>query len=191
MAPRRPGVLDPLRQRVRRLQLVVVIGFAAFVVGSILSVALLRAIGPVVAGAPAPVVVLLHTALTRLWLLVILPLVWWALARIIPVRPWSTAIGSAASGEVFLLALDFVSGGVGAWFRGVLPLVLQVATLGLGIWLTGRTIALARVSADRAQAQAQARAAAREAEYRAFAEASAAVADQVAAREGEKPTPPS
>ncbi|MHB8877966.1 MAG: hypothetical protein ACYC8T_30085, partial [Myxococcaceae bacterium] len=148
-------MLDPVRVRVRRFQLVLGMGFLAFVIGAIISSALLMRVQPRVQalGSPALAFVVLM-GVSRLWVWAVLPAICYGAARILDLRPWTTAIGAALTGELFLLAIEGVSSGLEGLARPWPVLALQVATLVGGVLLTRAAVAAARAAAVKTEAAA-------------------------------------
>lgn len=182
----KPGVLDPLRVRVRRFQFIVGLGFLSLVVGAMLSVSLVLRLHSRVNALPSdflriPVVV----ALEDLWVLAVLPAFCYGAARIVALRTWTTAVGAALSGGVFVLALNFVRDGadglITGWsFMSALHLLAFVG----GILLSARAIRAGRAAAERGSADAEAKAAARKSEYDEFLKAAEAGGERLEQREG-------
>ena len=132
--------VQPLSVRLRRAQFVAGLGVGALVLGSLASAALTLRLSARAAELPSLLRWVLLLGVGRLWLLLFLPLLCYAAARVLALRPRSTAVGAALSGEAFLVAMDLARAGLsGLW--SVLPLALvRVGTLLLGVWLSERAV---------------------------------------------------
>ncbi len=185
---KKPGLLDPLRARVRRLQLVVGMGFLAFVLGSIVSASLVMRLQVRMQGIESVVVgFFVHALVSRLWVYGVFPAMCYAAGRIFDLRPWSTAIGGALTGELFLFGIEVVNRGLAGVHRHWLETTLRACSLALGIALARWAIVQARAASERAEQEAAKAAEARTAEYQSFL----AEAERVASlREQSPPTPP-
>lgn len=150
MSTPKKAVLEPLRVRVRRLQFIVGLGFLALVVGSVLSSALtLRLISRVDALSLTVLRFAIALGLQNLWVLVVLPLLCYGAARVIELRPWSTALGAGVTGQLFLVALEFVQAGVDGWVeRGWLFTALQWGVFAGGVVLSQRAVVRGRAAAE-------------------------------------------
>ncbi|WP_199741848.1 hypothetical protein [Corallococcus sp. CA047B] len=175
MSPK-PGVLEPLRVRIRRFQFIVGLGFLSLVLGAMLSVSLMARLKGLVGALPAQFLQLVvAVVLQDLWVLGVLPALCYVGARIVPLRPWSTALGSAATGGVFVVALSFVSDGGDVLTQGWgLASVLRLATFAGGILLSAQAIRAGRTAAERGSSAAQVKAVARQSEYDEFLKAAEA-----------------
>jgi hypothetical protein len=148
--------LENARVRIRRFQLVVGVGFFSCAAGALVSLAIgnrLRDVMPQIQ--PVALAQLLAMAIRQLWEFAVLPVACWALARVMPISPWRTALGAVATGEVFLSALDFFTGNLSLWFRAPYLGGLRLAFIALGVVVTSRAIAFARSSAERAERAAR------------------------------------
>lgn len=183
--PRKPSPLDPVRARVRRVQFVVALGLFAAVVGAIFSAALSMRVAPRMDALGTLMRILVATAVSRLWVLAALPVTCYAGARVVPLKPASTAIGAAIAGEIFFGAVEVASGGLPALAPDIWAALLRVGTFALGALLSMRAIRAGRAAAERAEASAKRAAEANRAEYAAFA----AEAQKLAGRP-EAPPPP-
>ncbi|RKG64560.1 hypothetical protein D7V80_26485 [Corallococcus sp. CA054B] len=182
----KPSVLEPLRVRVRRFQFIVGLGFLSLVVGAMLSVSLALRLHARVNALPSdflriPVAVVLE----NLWVLAVLPALCYGAARIVALRTWTTAVGAAVSGGVFVIALNFVRDGfdglaTGWGFASALRVVAFVG----GILLSARAIRAGRAAAEKGSAEAEAKAAARKSEYDEFLKAAEAGGARLEQREG-------
>lgn len=185
MSPPKKTVLEPLRLRVRRFQFIAGLGFLALILGSVLSVSLAQRINVRVQALPFALLrSLIDLGLQKLWVLAVLPGLAYVAARIIDLRPWPTALGSAAAGQVFLLALEYVQGGVDGWVeRGVWNTLWEVGALALGVGITSRAVERGRAAVKRQGEQAQVQAAARQGEYDEFLQAAEREGEKIAQRE--------
>ncbi|MFP2895911.1 hypothetical protein [Corallococcus sp. 4LFB] len=182
----KPGVLEPLRVRVRRFQFIVGLGFLSLVLGAMLSVSLVLRLHSRVNALPSdflriPVAVVLED----LWVLAVLPALCYGAARIVALRTWSTAVGAAVSGGVFVVALNFVRDGLeglttGWSFASGLRIVAFVG----GTLLSARAIRAGRAAAEKGSAAAQEKATARKSEYDEFLKAAEAGGARLEQREG-------
>jgi hypothetical protein len=175
--PKKPGMLDPLRNRVRRAQLIVGVGFLAYVAGAILASSVVFRLNARVES-PA-----LGTVLAEMWLFTTLPGLFYVAARFIELRPWPSAAGAAATGEVFRFALDFVSTGWDWLERGVLAHLLRLLVVAGGVFFTQYVIRLARAHAGAAEAEAQKTAESKKGEYDEFAKEAERIAAKTEAKE--------
>lgn len=185
MSPK-PGRLDSLRVRVRRLQFIVGLGFLALVLGTWLTNGLTMRLEPRLQELPAVLLPLVAGVLRNLWALGVLPLLCYGAARIFDLQPLSTALGAVATGASFVLALVLVSGGLEAMFPRWDFLVLHGGMLAAGVLLSHRAVLKGRAEAARAAAQAQAQAQARKEEYQEFLREAERAAEKTAQREAER-----
>ena len=178
------ALLDPLRIRIRRFQFTVGLGFLALILGSVLSVALAqRLMGRVQALPFDGLRFAIGLGVQKLWVLAVLPALCYGAARVIELRPLSTALGAALSGQLFVLALEFIQDGVDGWVeRGWWVTGLEWAVFAAGVVLSHRAVARGRAAAQKQQAQAQQRASVRKDEYAEFL--------REAERTSDKSTPP-
>ncbi|MFY0524330.1 hypothetical protein ACN28I_14545 [Archangium gephyra] len=170
MSTQKKTVLEPLRLRLRRIQFTVGLGFLALVAGTVLTSAVsLRLAGRVGALPSWAIEFLLAPVLRHLWVLAALPVLCYGAARIIELSPWSTAIGAAATGLCFTLAIEFTSNGVDGWMAsGGLSLLAELAVVAGGVVITRRAVVRGRADAGKQQTQAQEKASARQDEYAEF-----------------------
>jgi hypothetical protein len=186
-------LLEPLRARVLRGQLVVGMGVGSAMLGAVLSVALLMRLQPwFEALGPGVLTRGLQSLLARLWVLGVLPIVCIAAARVIDLKPRRTAVITALSGEALFVALDLLQGGLGGLFRSVTWVAVRVVTLAAGVVLAELAITRGRRAAQRAQEAATRQAEARRSQYDELAreaERLAELADRRAASAAE-PTEP-
>ncbi|WP_367616421.1 hypothetical protein [Corallococcus exercitus] len=185
MSPK-PGVLEPLRVRVRRFQFIVGLGFLSLVLGAMLSVSLVLRLHSRVNALPSdflriPVAVVLED----LWVLAVLPALCYGAARIVALRTWSTAVGAAVSGGVFVVALNFVRDGLEGLTTGwSFASGLRILAFVGGTLLSARAIRAGRAAAEKGSAAAQEKAAARKSEYDEFLKAAEAGGARLEQREG-------
>jgi hypothetical protein len=176
------------RALIRRFQLVVGLGFLACAGGLMLSLAIGNRLHDVIPNLrPLALAQVIAMAIRQLWEYAVLPLVCYGAARIIPLSPWRTAAGAMATGELFLLALDYFTGMSGMWFHAPLLLVLHALSIGGGLWLSAIAIRRAGEGAAKAQKLALEAAERKRHEYDEFtreAERVAALPRQVSAPEG-------
>lgn len=171
------GRIEGVRAAVRRFQLVVGIGFVSCAAGLLLSLAVGTRLRNVVPNLhPLAVAQVAAMAIRQLWEYAVLPLACYGAARILPLSPWKTAVGAVATGELFLVALDFFTGMTGAWFHEPLLGALRLVSMGGGVGLSGLAILRARASAGRAEEVALAAAERRKSEYDAFVQEAERVA---------------
>ncbi|WP_241759185.1 hypothetical protein [Pyxidicoccus parkwayensis] len=163
------SVLEPLRVRIRRFQFIVGLGFISLVVGSVLSVSLTLRLSVRVQALPlGGMRLLMAVLLENLWVLVVLPGLCYAAARVMELKPWSTGGGGAASGAAFVLALNYVQSGTEGLWLGGLGSVLNVVAFGVGVVLSARAVMMGRAAASQQVNKAQAKAQERKSEYDEF-----------------------
>ncbi|MCY1021395.1 hypothetical protein [Pyxidicoccus sp. MSG2] len=180
------SVLEPLRVRIRRLQFIMGLGFIALIVGRGLGWVLIMRLTTRIQELPfAFLQMLAAVALVNLWLLVGLPLLCYGAARVIELRPWTTALGASATGLAFILMIDFVQGGADALWEGGLWSVLNVVTSAVGVVLSARAVVKGRAAAAQQVGKAQAKAQERKSEYDEFLRAAEAGAARLEQREAE------
>jgi len=163
------SVLEPLRVRVRRFQFIMGLGFIALIAGSILSVALTLRLSVRIQSVPVGVLrVALAVLLENLWVLGVLPLLCYGAARIMELRPWTTAGGAALTGAAFVNALAFVQNGAnGLWLGGV-GSFFSVVAFAVGLVISARAVMMGRDAAAQQTVKSQARAQERKSEYDEF-----------------------
>ncbi|CAM4314205.1 hypothetical protein [Corallococcus exiguus] len=182
----KPSALEPLRVRVRRFQFIVGLGFLSLVVGAMLSVSLVLRLHARVSALPSDFLrIPVAVALEDLWVLAVLPTLCYGAARIVALRTWTTAVGAALSGGVFVLALNFVRDGMESFTTGwtVASALRGLAFVG-GILLSARAIRAGRAAAEKGSAEAEAKAVARKSEYDEFLKAAEAGGARLEQREG-------
>jgi len=185
-----PSVLDAASQRVLRGAFTMGLGFIALLVGSIFAGYLHQRIGYRLEGTSYLFRWVVSRLLQRSWVLGVLPLAAYGVARIVPVRPWTTGIGAALTGEVLLGMLNILS--TGGEMTGV-DAVTTVVTLAGGVVLTAFAVKRG-VAAAAAVAEQKLRAAeAKKSEYDVFAREAQRLADRNAgeAPKAEAPSPES
>ncbi|WP_223763046.1 hypothetical protein [Corallococcus sp. AS-1-6] len=182
----KPGVLEPLRVRVRRFQFIVGLGFLSLVVGAMLSVSLVLRLHARVNALPSDLLrIPVAVVLEDLWVLAVLPVLCYGAARIVALRTWTTAVGAALSGGVFVIALNFVRDGFEGLATGwSFASALRVVAFVGGILLSARAIRAGRAAAEKGSAEAEAKAAARKSEYDEFLKAAEAGGARLEQREG-------
>lgn len=116
--------------------------------------------------------------LDRLWVVAVLPGLAYGASRAFDLRPWSTAIGAAVTGEFFLLALFAITPGLGALWAMPLVLAFRLLSLAGGVALTALAVKKGRAAALASERRAQEAAAAKKAEYDAFVQESERVAER-------------
>ena len=182
----KPSALEPLRVRVRRFQFIVGLGFLSLVVGAMLSVSLVLRLHARVSALPSDFLrIPVAVALENLWVLAVLPTLCYGAARIVALRTWTTAVGAALSGGVFVLALNFVRDGMESFTTGwTFASVLRGVAFVGGILLSARAIRAGRAAAEKGSAEAEAKAVARKSEYDEFLKAAEAGGARLEQREG-------
>ncbi|MCP3099965.1 hypothetical protein LZ198_13905 [Myxococcus sp. K15C18031901] len=168
MSPK-TSALEPLRVRIRRFQFIVGLGFLALIGGSILSVSLTLRLSQRIQSLPfGALKTLMAVVLENLWVLVVLPVLCYGAARVMELKPWNTAAGSAVSGAGFVLALGFVQGGVDSLWFGGLGSVLNVLAFGVGVVICARAVMMGRAAAEMQSQKAQNKSEDRRSEYDEF-----------------------
>jgi hypothetical protein len=181
-----PTLLQTANVRVTRLVFVVGVGFIAQITGALLTVALSGRLRPLLERAPFGWAFPVHVLLQSLWVLGVLPLLCYGAARVMELRPWRTAVGAALTGELFLLALSFLSTHLeGPWFVGLARGIAWASGVALTAWAVRRGTAAAAAAAQRAQDAAHAK----KQEYDAFVRESERVADRVSAAKADPAAP--
>jgi len=160
----------PLRVRLRRLQFTTGLGFLALILGSIVSVGLSQRLAGRVQALPSDWLrFAIGLGVQKLWVLAVLPALCYGAARVIELRPLPTALGAALSGQVFILALEFVQDGIDGWVeRGGVLLGLEWAVFALGVWLSQYAVTRGRAAAGTREVQVRERASVRADEYAEF-----------------------
>nr|WP_246357190.1 hypothetical protein [Pyxidicoccus fallax] len=181
-----------MRVRIRRFQFVMGLGFLALIGGSIIGGSLRMRLSVRLSALPFEwLALVLDSALANFWLLGALPLICYGAARVVEVRPWSTALGSAMTGSVFLLAISTVQSGLdGLWGVGLRP-VLNVAAFVLGVVLSTRAVKLGRDAAAKQVEKTREKAQERKSEYDEFLRAAEAGGARLEQREASTQAQPS
>ncbi|HYO72830.1 MAG TPA: hypothetical protein VEU33_42890 [Archangium sp.] len=189
MSTQKKSVLEPLRVRVRRIQFTVGLGFLALVIGTTLTLSLSMRLTGGIGVLPSWLIeVLIAPVLRHLWVLAVLPVLCYGAARIIELKPWATALGAAATGLCFTLAIEFTSNGIEGWVAaGGLSLVLELGVVAGGVVLSQRAVVRARADAGKQQTKAQEQASARKNEYAEFLRDAELAGEKIAQREAVKP----
>lgn len=182
----KPRALDSLRVRIRRFQFIVGLGFLSQIIGPLFTVALAQRLSQRIQDLPEILQLLIGIPLQNLWAIAVLPLLCYGAARILELRPLSTAVGAVLSGEVFVLALNFAWGGLEGMLPGVGAVALQVSILGVGVLFSYRAVLKGRADAALGAAKAQAQAEARKSEYQEFLREAERAAEKTAQREAER-----
>jgi hypothetical protein len=182
----KPGILDPVRVRIRRFQFVVGLGFLSQVIGAVLSVALAYRLAERIQDLPDGLKLLVGIPLQNLWAIAVLPLLCYGAARIIELKPLSTAVGGVASGLLFVLALNFAWGGLEGLWPGLAAGALQISALAAGVLLSYRAVLKGRAASAQGAAKAQAQAESRKVEYQEFLREAERGAEKTAQREAER-----
>jgi general stress protein CsbA len=173
-----PTALNTLTARVRRAQFIVGLGIVSLVMGMVISGYLFNRVGYRMAAFPSPVAFVFAQVGRSLWVVVVLPAACYGAARILELKPWSTAIGAALTGESFLVALDYIQSGELPW----VDLMVRAVALAGGVALSAYGVRRGRSGAARATEAAAQIAAANKAQYDAVLRESQRVADQVESR---------
>lgn len=169
MTSRPPALLDPLRVRIRRLQLIVGIGFLSLVVGSITTAALIAKIAPRIEGLESGwTQFAVWTLVKGVWAYAVLPLFCYGAARVVDLKPWPTAIGAAITGELFMLAIFFVTGDLSTGESALRLLLPRIFLLATGIALSAFAVRRARADSIGQEEKAKAAAVAKKDEYAEF-----------------------
>lgn len=166
---KKPGLLEPLRIRIRRLQLIVGMGLLACVLGALLTIPLSFRVLPALEEGTFLFAVA-RALISQLWVYAVLPVLWYGMARILELRPWRAAVGSTVTGMLFQLCIALITAGLDG-FLGAPPvhLVLWVLTAVAGAFLSGQAIQKARAASRRTEDEARKLALARAEEYAEFA----------------------
>lgn len=181
------GSLDTLRARARRAQFIIGLGFLSLMLGAILSGSLAMRLSQRLQALPGSTLrMLVGVVLEELWVLAVLPVLCYGAARIVELRPLSTALGGALSGLVFVLALEFVREGTLWTSAGWRVQLLRAVAFGLGVWLSHRAVVRARAASAQRADEARAQAEARKSEYDEFLREAERDGERVAQREAER-----
>jgi hypothetical protein len=182
-----PKALDSLRVRIRRLQFIVGLGFFSLVLGSVLTVNLtVRLSERVQALESDSLRLLIAVLLEHMWIIAVLPVLCYGAARILELKPLTTAVGAALSGEIFVVALYFVRDGTDGLWAGWFYTALRLIAVTAGVLLSYRAVTRGRAAAAQSASRAQAQAEARKAEYVEFLREAERGAEKSAQREAER-----
>jgi hypothetical protein len=181
-----PKILDPLRARVRRFQFIMGLGFLALVIGSVFTGSFVLRLHNRAQDLPFLLYLPLIVLLSNIWVLGVLPLLSYGAARVLELRPMSTAVGAVVTGQVFVLAVRSASGGLESLWSGWLSFLLQAAALAGGVVLTYRSVVQGRNAAAQSASKAQAQAEAKKDEYLEFLREAERGAEKSAQREAER-----
>jgi hypothetical protein len=162
----------------RHLLLMLGFGVAAFIGGTIVSASLVVRVFSRLEMSWLPLRVLVSALVDGAWIMAALPLIAYASARIMELKPWSTAGIGAASGLTFQLALQYVSLGEEGLVGDPVRLMGRVVTLALGVFFTAKAVQKGRAAALAAEAKAKAEAEARKSQYDEFVKQAEALADR-------------
>ncbi|HVG61886.1 MAG TPA: hypothetical protein VNA24_25210 [Hyalangium sp.] len=182
----KPRALDSLRVRIRRFQFIVGLGFLSQIIGPVITVALAQRLAQRIQDLPEVLQLIIGIPLQNLWAIAVLPLLCYGAARIIDLKPLSTAVGAVVAGEIFILALNFAWGGLEGVFPGVGAMVLQISILATGVLFSYRAVLRGRADAAKGAAKAQAEAEARKSEYQEFLREAERAGEKTAQREAER-----
>jgi hypothetical protein len=181
-----PKILDPLRVRIRRLQFTMGLGFISLVIGSVFTGSFVHRLHERAQDLPDALYLVLMVLLSNLWVIGVLPMLAYGAARILELRPMSTALGAAFTGQFFLLAILTASGGIEGLWSGWLPAALQVAVFFGGVLLSYRAVVKGRAAAAQGAVKALAQADAKKVEYMEFLREAERAAEKTAQREAER-----
>jgi signal transduction histidine kinase len=183
----KPRALDSLRVRIRRFQFIVGLGFLSLILGlCVLTNALTTRLGPRLDDLPVVLYPFFVAILQNLWALAVLPLLSYGAARILDLKPLSTAVGAVLAGDIFFRAFKFAWGGFEGAFPGVAAMALQISLLAVGVLFSYRAVLKGRAEAAKGAAKAQAEAEARKSEYQEFLREAERAAEKTAQREAER-----
>lgn len=182
----KPRALDSLRVRIRRFQFIVGLGFLSQIIGPLITVALTQRLAQRIQDLPEILQLLIGIPLQNLWAIAVLPLLCYGAARIIDLKPLSTAVGAVVSGELFVLALNFAWSGIEGALPGAAAVALQISILAVGVFFSYRAVLRGRAEAAKGAAKAQAEAEARKSEYQEFLREAERAAEKTAQREAER-----
>lgn len=184
-AKKRP--FESLRVRIRRFQFILGLGFLSLTLGMLVSSSLAMRLSQRLYELPGSALrLLVGVALEELWVLAALPLLCYGAARIIELRPLTTAVGGALTGQMFVAALDFVREGTVVPSGGWRVNVLRAVAFGAGIFLAHRAVVKARAAVEQLAAKARAQAEAKKSEYDEFLREAEAAGERTAQREAER-----
>ncbi len=162
-----PSLWQSLRARVRRAQLIIGLGMLACVGGSLVAAPLRFRLSGLGEG---PWLWAGGWALEHLWIFAALPGLCYAAARVLELKPWSTALGAAATGKLWVAAIKVASQGVESLYRGLVASLIELLLLGAGVGLAAWAIVRARRAALATELRARLAAEAQAPEYAALVE---------------------
>ena len=129
---------------VRRAQLAMGLGFLAMALGAFLTSSLMGPLFHRMASSPVWARMLVfELLLPQLWALVVLPLLAYGTARVVPLNPWPASLAAVLTGEGFIYAVRRVLQGDGPR-PSVGVAAAEVGVIALGVWLTQAAIRRAR-----------------------------------------------
>jgi hypothetical protein len=162
----------------RHLLLMVGFGVMAFVGGMIFMGSLLNRLAgrTDVSWGPLPYVMAVLT--DGGWVLGALPALAYLAARFMDLKPWPMAIIGAGSGLMFQIALIYVSVGEDGLIGSPVRLVIRIACVVGGVFLTATAVKRARAHAKLAEEQAKAEAEKKKTQYDEFVKQAEALADR-------------
>jgi hypothetical protein len=173
--------MDKFRDRIRRLMFMVCLGFGAYVAGNVISFQLFNRLSSRLTSSGALLRFVILTVVGELWAIAILPLFCYGAARVIELRPWTTAVAGVVTGETFSLALQVISTGFDLPWRF---LVAQGVGIALGVFASAQAVKRGRAAALRGEEAARKAAEARKSEYDEFKRA----AERAAVSTGDRAT---
>lgn len=133
-----------------------------------------------------PLVAVVSVCVMHLWALAVLPLLCYGAARIIDLKPLSTAVGGVLTGSFFIAVLQLVSQGLEGLTEALWAVALHVSVLAAAVLISYRAILKGRAAAAQGAAQAQSQAQARKVEYQEFLREAERGAEKTAQREAER-----
>jgi hypothetical protein len=179
--------LEPVRARVRRLQFTVGLGFVSLMLGSIISGSLAIRLSQRLADVPSVGVrMLVGVLMGELWVLLVLPALCYGAARIVELRPLSTALGGALSGQFFVLSLLFVREGALYSSAGWRVELLRWLAFAGGVVISYRAVQHGRAVAEQRAAQVRAQAESKKSEYDEFLRQAELDGERAAQREAQR-----
>ncbi len=166
---KQPGMFARAEAGTRHVMLMIGAGIIAYVVGSIIVSQLSAGLAERFERIESPAVAfVVYWALTRFWLLLVLPAFVWLGARFLPVGAAMFAATAVVSGELFDLLLTTARLGVEGTFATVEETIARVLTLALGLGIAVLAARRGRRAAEASAKRAQAKAEAAKAEYAEF-----------------------
>jgi hypothetical protein len=176
--------LDGVRSRVRRVQLMLAVGFFAMIVGMLITSAISNRLEQRPHQAWSWITgMVLYALIVRLWCWAVLPSCCYLLARVVPVSRRGLPVGAALVGEgAHQIAIWLGPWGMGLYQSRPEIAVVHLVTLALGILLSMRAITTAQSAVAREQEKAKVSAQARADEYAAMLRESEKLAEKNAQR---------